>query len=105
MREASLSQSTQQTASKGVDSGNTDNQGRKMVKKKKKKIHMRNWLQMNNSKLCITRGSWDPCPLEVEIVLTSTCSSVTYTSRDLIFYGPLCTGAPASSSAVSTVPH
>ena len=73
--------------------------------KKEKKIHMRNWLKMNNSKLCITRGSWDPCPLEVEIVLTSTCSSVTYTSRDLIFYGPLCTGAPASSSAVSTVPH
>ena len=36
MREASLSQSTQQTASKGVDSENTDNQGRKMVKKKKK---------------------------------------------------------------------
>lgn len=33
MMEASLSQSTQQTASKGVDSGNTENQGRKMVKK------------------------------------------------------------------------
>lgn len=75
MTEASLPQSTQETQGKVVDSGNTDNQGRKMVKNDT----YEKLVEKYSFQTVLPADSWDlcPCPLELEIVLTPNCSSIT----------------------------